>query len=114
MIDQEWDVLPAGAQRRDLDMMGPQSVVKVFAKQPVADALSNVVVGCHDNTSPTLPRPVGPGALLPAPNSPAYDNTIRGSLILFKLPVQSLYNRPLELIIESSRGGDNAIVDIDV
>jgi hypothetical protein len=60
------------------------------------------------------PRPIGPGQLLPAPNSPAYDNTIRGELILFKLPVESLYNRPLELEIESSTGGDNAVVDIDV
>src|SRR5215204_2047492 len=60
------------------------------------------------------PRPVPAGQLLPEPNAPAYDNTIRGELILFKLPVQSLYNRPLELIIESARGGDNAIVDIDV
>ena|SRR5215218_8222013 len=60
------------------------------------------------------PRPVGAGELLPAPNSPAYDNTIRGELILFKLPVASLGNRPLELVIESATGGDNAVVDIDV
>jgi hypothetical protein len=52
--------------------------------------------------------------LLPELNSPASDNTIKGELILFKLPVQSLYNRPLELIIESAQGGDNAVVDIDV
>lgn len=60
------------------------------------------------------PQPVGPGELLPAPNSPASDNTIQGSLILFKLDVESLYNRPLELVIESGTGGDDAIVDIDV
>lgn len=60
------------------------------------------------------PRPIPPGELLPELDSPASDNTIRGELILFKLPVQSLYNRPLELVIESSRGGDNAIIDIDV
>ncbi|HKH17596.1 MAG TPA: hypothetical protein VKA57_08735 [Solirubrobacteraceae bacterium] len=60
------------------------------------------------------PRPVPPGELLPELNSPASDNTIQGSLILFKLKVQSLYNRPLELVIESSRGGDDAVVDIDV
>lgn len=60
------------------------------------------------------PRPIPPGALLPAPNSPAADNTIQGALVLFKVDVQSLYNRPLELVIESSRGGDDAVVDIDV
>jgi hypothetical protein len=61
-----------------------------------------------------FPRPIPPGELLPALNSPASDNTIQGSLVLFKLKVQSLYNRPLELVIESSRGGDDAVVDIDV
>jgi hypothetical protein len=60
------------------------------------------------------PRPVPPGELLPEPNSPASDNTIKGSLLLFKMKVESLGNRPLELEIESSQGGDNAIVDLDV
>jgi hypothetical protein len=61
-----------------------------------------------------VPRTIPPGKLLPALNAPASDNTIRGELILFKLKVQSLYNRPLELVIESGRGGDDAVVDIDV
>jgi hypothetical protein len=60
------------------------------------------------------PRTIPPGELLPAANSAASDNTIQGALVLFKLTTQSLYNRPLELVIESSRGGDDAIVDIDV
>jgi hypothetical protein len=60
------------------------------------------------------PRPVPAGAVLPALNTSAADNTIQGALILFKLKVQSLGNRPLELEIESSRGGDNAVVDLDV
>jgi hypothetical protein len=60
------------------------------------------------------PRTIPPGELLPAANSAASDSTIQGALVLFKLEVQSLYNRPLELVIESSRGGDDAIVDIDV
>jgi hypothetical protein len=61
-----------------------------------------------------VPRPVPPGELLPPPNTPASDNTIRGELLLFRLKVQSLYNRPLELVIESASGGDDAVVDIDV
>jgi hypothetical protein len=57
--------------------------------------------------------PVGPGELLP-PNSPPSDNTIQGALLLFKVSVESLGNRPLELEIMSARGGDNAIVELDV
>ena len=60
------------------------------------------------------PRALPPGELIPEPNAPASDNTIQGSLILFKLTVESLSNRPLEFIIESARGGDDAVVDIDV
>ncbi len=41
------------------------------------------------------PRPVPPGELLPELNSPASDNTIRGGLLLFKMKVESIGNRPL-------------------
>jgi hypothetical protein len=60
------------------------------------------------------PGPVAPGELIPQPNAPASDNTIQGSLLLYKMQVESLGNRPLELEIESRQGGDNAIVDLDV
>lgn len=60
------------------------------------------------------PGPVGPGKLLPPLNSPPSDNTIQGALLLFKMSVESLGNRPLELEIMSARGGDNAIIDLDV
>ena len=59
-------------------------------------------------------RPIPSGELLPEANSPASDNTIQGALLLFKVDIQSLYNRPLELEIESLSGGDNATVDLDV
>ena len=60
------------------------------------------------------PEVLQPGTVSPLLNSPAADNTIRGGLILFKIPASSLGNRPLELEIESPSGGENAIVDIDV
>jgi hypothetical protein len=60
------------------------------------------------------PHALQPGKVAPLLNSPAADNTIRGGLLLFKLPASSLGNRPLEFEIESSTGGENAIIDIDV
>jgi hypothetical protein len=60
------------------------------------------------------PQELQPGNVFPLLNAPAADNTIRGGLILFKIPASSLGNRPLELEIESPSGGDNAIIDIDV
>jgi hypothetical protein len=56
----------------------------------------------------------GGNTVLPTLGSAPSDNTIQGSLVLFKVKVQSLYNRPLELEIESQKGGDNAVVDLDV
>jgi hypothetical protein len=60
------------------------------------------------------PTDLQPGTLLPDPDTPAFDNTIRGQLILFKVTVESLANRPLELEIHSPTGGENAVIDIDV
>jgi hypothetical protein len=60
------------------------------------------------------PTELQPGKLLPALDTPASDNTIRGALILFKVKTESLGNRPLELEIQSPSGGENAVIDIDV
>jgi hypothetical protein len=60
------------------------------------------------------PTDLQPGTLVPALDTPASDNTIKGGLILFKIPASALANRPLELEIESPSGGENAVVDIDV
>jgi hypothetical protein len=60
------------------------------------------------------PTELQPGEILPAKDTPAADNTIRGGLILFKVTTEALANRPLELEIESPSGGEGAVIDIDV
>jgi hypothetical protein len=55
---------------------------------------------------------VGPGSILPSPDSAAGNTAIQGSLLLFKVKVDSLQNRPLELKI--IQGGDTDTADIDV
>jgi hypothetical protein len=59
------------------------------------------------------PRPIAPGHLLPQLNAPASDNTIGGALILFKVKVTSLYNRPMELEIGGT-SDQTGVIDIDV
>lgn len=59
------------------------------------------------------PAPLGNGAHMPIPDTPAGGGTIRGGLILFKLPNEDLDNRPLELEIEST-DGDKAAIILDV
>ena len=59
--------------------------------------------------------PIPPGEILPLEDTPAYDTPIRGALLLFKLSVTALDNRPLELEIESSTvPRRTGIIDLDV
>ena len=52
--------------------------------------------------------------IVPRDNSPAADGPIQGDLILFKVNVQSLFNRPMEFRISKDGGSTTGIVDIDV
>jgi hypothetical protein len=56
---------------------------------------------------------VGPQSVYPLAESAAGSGPIQGSLILFKVKIESLQNRPLELHIIGS-GGDKATVALDV
>ena len=61
------------------------------------------------------PAEVSPGTVIPEPDSPSFNGPIQGDLILFKVQVRSLYNRPLQFRISSTRGtGTTGIIDIDV
>lgn len=59
------------------------------------------------------PAPLGKGAVLPIPDTPAYVGPIRGGLILFRVPLTELDNRPLVLEIEAP-SGDVGEITIDV
>ena len=62
------------------------------------------------------PAALQPKDILPLPSSPAAENTIQGSMLLFKIPVANFQNRPLELQIPPPAGGKDATgtVDLDV
>jgi hypothetical protein len=60
------------------------------------------------------PAVLQPNDLLPLPGSPAAENTIQGSMLLFKIPVANFQNRPLELQIPPPQGGATGTVDLDV
>lgn len=53
--------------------------------------------------------------VLPLRDTPSFDTPVRGQLILFKLTLTSLSNRPLEMHIESRSGRtQTGIIDLDV
>jgi hypothetical protein len=58
-----------------------------------------------DDTNPFVYRStqaIPAGAIAPLPDTPGYDTPIRGAMLLFKLTITALGNRPLELKIEGN------------
>lgn len=61
------------------------------------------------------PAVLQPKDILPFPGSAPAENTIQGSMLLFKIPVANFQNRPLELQIPAPNGGnETGTVDLDV
>jgi hypothetical protein len=59
--------------------------------------------------------PVPANDVVPLSDTPAYDTPVRGSMLLFKLTLTALGNRPLELEIEGSQPPpQTGIIDLDV
>ena len=60
-------------------------------------------------------EPIPPGLITPLADAAAFDTPVRGSLLLFKLKLVSLDNRPLELKIEGNQApAQTGIIDLDV
>ncbi len=98
-------------------------------KQPsrsfrIVDTLENeyepLSISAQENPFAYDPRPLPPGRVLPDPNSVSGEGDIGGALLLFKVKLQSLQNRPLEFIIDSPlppplrEEGNSATIDLDV
>jgi hypothetical protein len=73
-----------------------------------------VAIGA-DNVFAYRPDPIPSGGQFPARDSVAEEGAVGGSLLLFKLTLESLANRPLVLHIKSPGGAPpQAEVDLDV
>jgi hypothetical protein len=58
------------------------------------------------------PKPIGPAQWLPNPQTTPGMNPIQGELLVFRLKVADLQNRPLDLHI--GQGGHEAVVELDL
>jgi hypothetical protein len=59
--------------------------------------------------------PIPAGTVMPLLDTPGFDTPSRGALVLFKLTLKALNNRPLELKIEGRKvPQQTGIVDLDV
>lgn len=94
-------------------------------EQPVAtdfeivDTLENtyrpVAIDEQENPFAYDPAPLPPDGVEPVSSSAAAAGPVQGGLLLFKLPLTALANRPLELIIaQAGVEPPEAIIDLDV
>lgn len=60
------------------------------------------------------PIPLGDGDQIPEMNTPAFEGSIVGSLVLFKIRVESTENRPLELELEDPRSDHSGVIELDI
>ena len=123
--------LPAGTQTPGPDETWFAIFIRVAnptkeVQQPsrsfrIIDTLENeyepVVLATEENPFAYDPRPLPPGRVLPDPNSVSGEGDIAGSLLLFKVKLDSLQNRPLEFKIDSPLPPPlrtSATIDLDV
>jgi hypothetical protein len=70
-----------------------------------------------EDTNPFAYRatdPIPGGEVAPQPDTPGFNTANQGSLLLFKITLDALDNRPLELKMESSTTDQTGIIDLDV
>lgn len=60
-----------------------------------------------------VPAELGPGDVLPAPNTAPADGIINGALLLFQVDVQTLQSRPVQLRFGADVG-DPGTIDLDI
>lgn len=61
------------------------------------------------------PRVLDGDSMIPAPETPASEGPIQGSMLLYKLSYQSIADRPLELeIFAPDQHEEHAIVELDI
>jgi hypothetical protein len=60
------------------------------------------------------PQTLQPNEMIPEPDSAAFNGPVRGSLVLFRLPDQVFYDRPVKLLVESPSGQGEADVTLDI
>jgi hypothetical protein len=91
-----------------------QSASRFEIRDTTGKTFAPVPIDKNINVTAYRPLVVKPGDQIPVPGSLARENATQGGVMLFKIPVSSYSNRPLELHIASPEGNGEATVDLDV
>jgi hypothetical protein len=91
-----------------------RSADRIVIEDTTGARFEPVRLDLRSNSVAYIPLVVQPGDQIPVPGSQARENQTQGGMVLYRIPIRSLTNRPLELHIESPEGGADATVDLDV
>ena len=92
----------------------PQPDASYAIRDTQDDSFSPVPLDTKVNVFAYQPLRLQPGDVLPRPDSAAGEGVIQGGLVLFKLKVDDLQNRPLTLRISEGQSGPSASVQLDL
>jgi hypothetical protein len=109
--DETWFAVFMRVQNTTDDSQTPANDFKIVDTQDIE--YRPIPLDSKINPYAYTSAPIPGEGLLPVPDSAAAENTIQGSLLLFKVKTDSLQNRPLELRFSGSEGTE-AVVDLDV
>ena len=111
--DEVWFAVFLRVQNETSEEQLPAANIEIIDTQeevfdPIELRLTNVFAYRENDAIP-------PKAIMPLPDTPAFDLPARGALLLFKMKNATLDNRPLELkIVERLPPQQTAIIDLDV
>ena len=120
--------IPAGEQKLEPDEVwfGVFMQVENESDEPLRPASDIEIIDTQEDvfkpikleqSNPFAYRPEDPiegGHIAPIADTPAFNTANQGSLMLFKLTLDAIDNRPLELKMESSTTDQTGIIDLDV
>jgi hypothetical protein len=110
--DEVWFGVFMQVENESEEPLRPASEIEIIDTQE--DIFKPVAL---EDTNPFAYRaadPIPGGEVAPQPDTPGFNTANQGSLLLFKITLDALDNRPLELKMESSTTDQTGIIDLDV
>jgi hypothetical protein len=110
--DEVWFGVFVQVENESDEPLRPASDIEIVDTQE--DVFKPVELGQSNPFAYRPEDPIAGGEIAPIADTPAFNTANQGSLLLFKLTLDALDNRPLELVLESSTNDQTGIIDLDV
>lgn len=111
--DEVWFGVLLRVQNETDEALRPAADIQITDTQE--DLFKPVTLGPKNVFAYRPSEPIPAESVMPLPDSPAFDSASRGALVLFKLTLNALNNRPLEMKIEGRKvPQQTGIINLDV